>query len=277
MSANPTSVSQPSITSAPPIVLCIGGHDPSGGAGIQADAEAVRAAGAWPCMVVSCLTTQDTCGVRTIIPQPPDQVIAQCRLLLADSMIAACKIGLIGSAATARALVEILDELPDRPVVIDPVLASGAGDDLTDAALLEALRRGLLPRATVITPNLPEARTLAEASDPSECATKLLATGCAWVLLTGTHDATEAVINRLHGTGTPAREWLWPRLPHTYHGSGCTLASHLAGLLARGFEVPAAAEQAQSFTWGSLKRALKTGRCQWTPNRWYAGLPDAGT
>ena len=258
----------------PPVVLCVGGHDPTGGAGIQADAEAVRAAGAWPCTVISCLTAQDSCGVRRVIPQPDEQVIEHCRLLLADSQVAACKIGLVGSADIARSLGELLKELPQLPVVFDPVLASGAGDNLANAALLDNLRTELLPRATIVTPNLPEARILAHAIDPEECAPSLLSTGCPWVLLTGTHDTTEDVVNRLHGTDGSVRAWRWPRLPHSYHGSGCTLASHLAALLALGRAVPDAAERAQSYTWGSLKHAFKTGRCQWTPNREPIGDSD---
>jgi hydroxymethylpyrimidine/phosphomethylpyrimidine kinase len=255
------------MSAAPPVVLCIGGHDPSGGAGLQADIEAVRATGAWPCTVVSCLTTQDTCGVRAVIPQPTAQIIAQCRLLLADSPVAACKIGLLGDAESVRALADLLGELPGLPVVLDPVLASGAGDSLAGPDLLAALRRHLLARCTLITPNLPEAQAVTGLSDPSDCAMGLIEQGCAWALVTGTHAPTDEVINRLQGADGTSRHWRWPRLPHSYHGSGCTLASHLAGLIAQGLGAPEAAERAQRYTWSTLQQAFQTGRCQWTPNR----------
>ncbi len=250
-----------------PVVLCIGGHDPSGGAGIQADAEAVRAAGAWPCTVASCLTTQSTCGVEKVLPQPPEQILDQCRLVLEDSEVRACKIGLIGSAEAGLALGELLAEMRGVPVILDPVLASGSGDRLASSAIVEVLRETLLGRCTLVTPNLPEARALSGLRTPEECSRDLLARGCPWALVTGTHDETEEVVNRLHGVDGSRRQWRWPRLPHSYHGSGCTLASHLAGLVALGLDVPAAAERAQAFTWQTLDRALKTGRCQWTPNR----------
>lgn len=252
---------------APPLVLCIGGHDPSGGAGLQADIEAVRAAGAWPCTLVSCLTAQNTCGVRRLIPQPTHQLIEQARLLLEDATIAACKIGLLAGADQALALAALLGEMPDLPLVLDPVLASGAGDALASRELLDALREGLLPRCTLITPNIPEAQTLAGAGEPDACATTLLGLGCRWALITGTHAPTEGVTNRLYGLDGTRQTWHWPRLPQSYHGSGCTLASHLAGLLARGLAVPEASGQAQAYTWTALEQAFQTGRCQWTPNR----------
>lgn len=252
----------------PPVVLCIGGHDPSGGAGIQADVEAIRAAGAWPCTILSCLTTQNSCGVRQIIPQPTAQILAQCRLILDDSPVVACKIGLLCMPEQAIGLAELLQELPDTPVVLDPVLASGVGDVLASGDLLEALRGTLLPHCTLITPNIPEAQTLAGATDPEECARLLLGLGCGWTLVTGTHAPSDQVVNRLGSRDGTRLEWRWPRLPHSYHGSGCTLASHTAGLLARGLEVPTAVAQAQAYTWSSLQRAFQTGRCQWTPNRW---------
>jgi len=158
-----------------PVVLCIGGHDPSGGAGIQADAEAVRAAGAWPCTVASCLTTQSTCGVEKVLPQPPEQILDQCRLVLEDSEVRACKIGLIGSAKAGLALGELLAEMRGVPVILDPVLASGSGDRLASSAIVEVLRETLLGRCTLVTPNLPEARALSGLRTPEECSRDLLA------------------------------------------------------------------------------------------------------
>lgn len=260
---------------SPPVTLCIGGHDPSGGAGLQADIEAVRAAGAWPFTLVTCITTQDSCGVRRVTPQPTDQLIEQWRVLMDDSPIAACKIGLLAGPEQALALAEMLAGSPDLPVVLDPVLASGAGDVLASGGLREVLRKDLLPRCTLITPNIPEAQTLAGAGNPDDCARGLLGLGCSWTLITGTHAPTAAVINRLCGRDGSRQAWQWPRLPHSYHGSGCTLASHLAGLLARGMAVPDAAAHAQRYTWTALQRAFQTGRCQWTPNRWYKTQDDA--
>jgi hydroxymethylpyrimidine/phosphomethylpyrimidine kinase len=250
-----------------PIVLCVGGHDPSGGAGILADAESTHAALAFPLTLVSALTEQDTCGLSQIHPQPPERIASQWRRLVADSPPAAIKIGLIGDAAIARMLVQLIDGLPTLPVVLDPVLATGAGQPVADAALLDELRGTLLARCTLVTPNLPEARALSGAIAPEDCAARLLDAGARWVLITGTHDETEAVTNRLFGSNGESHNWDWPRLPGQYHGSGCTLASAIAARLAHGMLMEQAVESAQAYTWRTLERALRTGRCQLTPHR----------
>jgi hydroxymethylpyrimidine/phosphomethylpyrimidine kinase len=253
-----------------PVVLCVGGHDPSGGAGIVADAEAVRAAGAFPVTVVSALTEQNTCGLSRIHPQAAVQVDTHCRALLSDCTPGALKIGMIGSAALIDLLGAMIDEEPDLPVVLDPVLASGAGQQVMDAAMLDRLRASLVRRSTLVTPNLPEAQALTGARSPRDCATGLLAAGARWVLITGTHDDTTDVTNWLFNAEGLQQRLDWPRLPGAYHGSGCTLASAIAARLALGAAMPRAVADAQAYTWESLDRALRTGRCQLTPNRLYA-------
>lgn len=253
-----------------PLVLCIGGHDPSGGAGIQADAEAVRAAGLHAATIVTCLTAQDTRGLKGLWPQPPDSVADQCRLILADSLVKVIKIGLIGSTALARWLCQLGDDYPRLPLILDPVLAAGAGQKIADATLFDQAEYNLIGRCTLVTPNLPEARALSGAQDPAGCAERILARGCEWVLITGTHDRSPDVINRLYGMDGSERAWRWPRLPHEYHGSGCTLASAIAARLGLGQPMAEAVQEAQAYTWQSLKTAIRTGQGQWTPNRLYA-------
>jgi hydroxymethylpyrimidine/phosphomethylpyrimidine kinase len=255
-----------------PLVLCVGGHDPSGGAGILADAEAVQASHAFPLTVITALTEQDTCGLARLHPQPAEQIEAHCRRLMNDSPPSALKIGLIGGADIARMLARFIDTLAAAeqarfPVVLDTVLATGAGQSVADAALLDAVREALIPRCTLVTPNLPEARALTGTDAPEDCAERLLAAGAPWVLITGTHDNTEAVTNRLFGANGERHAWDWPRLPGEYHGSGCTLASAIAARLAHGMTLVSAVESAQAYTWTALERALRTGRCQLTPNR----------
>jgi hydroxymethylpyrimidine/phosphomethylpyrimidine kinase len=253
-----------------PAVLCASGHDPSGGAGTSADAEAVRAAGAHALGVITCLTAQDTCGLRHLWPQPPAQVDEQCRSLLDDSRVAAVKIGLLGSVALVDVLAGILESRPNLPAVLDPVLATGSGQSVADTALCDGMRRRLLPMIAVATPNVPEAEALSGGSSPDDCAERLLRLGCPWVLITGTHAQTTEVTNRLYGRDRTRLSWNWPRLRGEYHGSGCTLASAIAARLALGQSVPDAVAEAQTYTWQSLARARRTGRCQLTPNRLYA-------
>jgi hydroxymethylpyrimidine/phosphomethylpyrimidine kinase len=194
----------------------------------------------------------------------------QCRAILADSRVGGVKIGLLGSSAVIRVLSQLADEHADLPWVLDPVLAAGGGEPLTDAALLNQLRNNLLGRCTLITPNLPEARTLSCATETDNCAGRLLETGCRWVLISGTHADTPQVVNRLYGRNGSYREWSWPRLPGEYHGSGCTLASAIAARLVRGLDMVPAVEEAQAYTWHSLEKGLRTGRCQLIPNRLHA-------
>lgn len=253
-----------------PIVLCVGGHDPSGGAGILADAEAVRAAGAFPITVISALTEQNTCELSRIYPQPAEQVDGQCRALLRDCSPAALKIGLLGSSRVLRVLNTLIDENPGLPVVLDPVLGSGAGQQVVDAAMLNQLRKNLIGRSTLVTPNLPEAQSLTGAHSPADCAAGLIAMGAEWALITGTHDDTADVSNWLFNAGGLQQRLDWPRLDGNFHGSGCTLASAIAARLALGMAMPEAVAAAQAYTWETLSRGFRSGRCQLTPNRLYA-------
>lgn len=252
---------------SPPLVLCLSGHDPTGGAGIQADVETLSAIGCRACTVVTALTRQDTCDVHELWPQQAEDFLAQARLLIADLPIAGVKIGLLGTSEIAHATARLLDELPNLPVVLDPILAAGGGRNLARADLIAAIQSQLLPLTTVLTPNTPEARKLAGGPEnPEDCAAELLRLGCGHVLITGTHEDSETVVNRLFRPGA-TKSWSWPRLPHDYHGSGCTLASALAGFLALGMDLDSAAGAAQDFTWRALAAGRRLGKGQYLPDR----------
>jgi hydroxymethylpyrimidine/phosphomethylpyrimidine kinase len=169
-----------------------------------------------------------------------------------------------------RAVSEVISQHSTVPFVVDPVLASGRGDALAQDDAIEALRRLILPHTTVLTPNSLEARRLADgASDLAECARRLVDQGCDYVLITGTHEEGADVVNVLYDARGVVREDRWPRLPASYHGSGCTLAAAIAAELARGLKPPAAAHAAQRFTWESLAAGFKPGRGQFLPNRFF--------
>jgi hydroxymethylpyrimidine/phosphomethylpyrimidine kinase len=253
-----------------PCLLAIGGHDPSGGAGIQADIEAAAANGCHCTSAITCITFQDSCNVRALAPLPAQQVIAQVEAVLADCRIGAIKIGLLGSAEIALALAERLSAQPEIPLVLDPVLAAGGGTPLANEQLLNTIRQRLLPLTTLITPNSPEARRLAAGPQAlARCATKLLQQGTKAVLITGTHEASDAVINSLYLPDGQHHSSSWPRLPDDYHGSGCTLASACAARLARGEPLQSAVDNALEFTWQSLRHSFRNGRCQAIPDRLY--------
>lgn len=254
---------------SPPVVLVLGGHDPTGGAGVHADSEAIAAHGAHGVTLVTALTAQDTHGVEHWWATDPGALRAQARRLLADVAVRACKVGLVPTPEVAAVVREILAGMPRVPLVLDPVLASGRGDPLgrgDEAANLG----GLLPRVDVLTPNSGEARRLGGSDDLDAACARLSTAGPEWVLVTGGHETGAEVENRVwrHGRLIDVRSW--PRLPHGYHGSGCTLAAAIAALLARGLPPLEAMGQAQAYTWETLRRARVIGGGQRLPHRLYA-------
>ncbi len=258
-----------------PIVMTFSGHDPSGGAGIQADIESLASIGCRAAPVITALTVQDTRDVLAATPLNADQVTAQARAVLADLPIAAFKIGMLGSAANAAAIHAIVQDYPDLPLVLDPVLASGGGTALGSDGLLEALRTLLLPCTTLLTPNSYEARTLAAYGESlDDCALDLLEQGADYVLVTGTHEDTTHVINTLYHEQQLLESFSWERLPHSYHGSGCTLAAAIAGLLAHGLDPFQAVHEAQEFTWNALKAGDRPGKGQYLPDRLFWSRQD---
>jgi hydroxymethylpyrimidine/phosphomethylpyrimidine kinase len=263
----------------PPLVLSFAASDPTGGAGLQADLLTIAALGGHPLSVLTALTVQDTSGVTRVRAIEADLVAAQASCLLADMPVRAFKLGVLGSRENAAVVADILERHPEVPVVCDPVLASGRGDLLAADDPVPALRELILPRCTLATPNSLEARRLAGREDLEACARALLEMGSKYVLITGTHEASEDVVNVLygpHGTGRKPvvlRKDAWPRLPGSYHGSGCTLASAIACHLAAGCAVEEAARHAQEFTWQSLKAGFAAGRGQRLPDRFFKIRP----
>lgn len=264
----------------PPVVLVIAGNDPSGGAGLAADIEAIISQGCHVLPILSCIIVQNTCEVVTLETVHPDLLLQQARVVLEDLPVDAIKIGLLGSEENVEAVHELVTDYADIPVILDPIVNAGSGDALCDQATVEAMIELLIPYTTVLTPNSNEARLLIPGADSATAAVPaLLETGCEWILLTGTHVNTESVINRLYSQNEETEEFSWPRLPHTYHGSGCTLSSALAGLVARGLNIPEAAAQAQDYTWHALQNGYRLGMGQLHPNRlfWAEETDDEST
>jgi len=240
---------------------------------MQADLLTLAALGCHPLSVVTAITVQDTHGVQDVLPIGAAQVAAQADCLFADFAVAAFKLGVLGSAENIAAIAERLNRHSHTPVVLDPVLASGRGDPLASEAMLEALRGRLLPRATIVTPNSIEARRLAGEADDApleRCARRLLELGCANVLITGTHEVGDEVINTLYDARGMLRRDRWSRLPGSYHGSGCTLASAIAARLARGRGLEQAVREAEEYTWHTLAAGFKPGGGQFIPDRMFA-------
>lgn len=253
----------------PPMVLTFAASDPTGGAGVQADLLTIAALECHPLSVVTGVTVQDTVGVARMMPLEAEWIRAQAEGLLADIEVAAFKAGVLGSAANVRAVSEIVAARSAIPFVVDPVLASGRGDSLAAQDAIEALRELVLPHTTVLTPNSLEARRLAAEKDLATCARRLIDDGCEYVLITGTHEESPQVVNTLYDEDGVVREDRWPRLPHSYHGSGCTLASAIAARLAHGAEPAEAVREAQQFTWQALAAGFRAGKGQLLPHRFF--------
>ncbi len=270
----------PSESSAlPPIVLAFAATDPSGGAGLQADVLTLASMGCHPLTVVTAATIQDTMGIEEIMALDAEWVADQARCVLEDMPVTAIKIGVIGSIENITAIAEVVSDYPEVPLVLDPVLASGRGDELATDEMISALRELLIPQTTIITPNSIEARRLVQEDgeddlDLAECASRLLALGCEYVLITGTHENTTQVVNTLYSQEGVVRTDSWERLPGSYHGSGCTLASAIAATIANGLNISDAVKDAQEYTWQTLKAAFRPGMGQHIPDRLFWARED---
>jgi hydroxymethylpyrimidine/phosphomethylpyrimidine kinase len=255
--------------SSPPTVLIVAGNDPSGGAGVAADLQTVTALGGHPAPVITALTVQDTRNATAVVPADADLVVDQIRAVLEDQTVAAVKIGLLASAAIARAVAHVLAETQQpMPVVLDPVLVAAGGAALAEQDLERVLVNSLMPLASIVTPNAHEIRALApDADTPEDRARRLLESGCGFVLAKGGDEPSADVENVLYGADGTVRRWTWSRLPHEYHGSGCTLAAAIATGLARGRSPGEAVDAAQIWTQAALAAAFRPGRGQHVPLR----------
>jgi len=256
----------------PPVVLTFAASDPSGGAGLQADILTLASMGCHPLSVVTAITVQDTLGVEGMQALDAEWVADQARCLLEDMPVDAFKIGVLGSVEIIAAIAEIVSDYPDVPLVFDPVLASGRGDAFATEEMTDAMRELLLPHTTILTPNSMEARRLADVDDDDDaslvlCAERLIEMGAEYVLVTGTHEATPDVVNTLYAKSGVVRSDTWARLPGSFHGSGCTLASAIAAMLANGLDLAEAVREAQDYTWQTLRKAYRPGMGQFLPDR----------
>ena len=266
---------------SPPIVLVFAASDPSGGAGVQADILTLSSMGCHPLSALTAVTVQDTLGVQQVLPLDAEWVADQARCVLEDMPVSVFKLGLLGSVEVIAAIAEVVSDYPEVPLVLDPVLASGRGDELVTEDMVAAMRELLIPQTTVLTPNSLEARRLAqEESDENEfppldeCARRLLGMGCEYVLITGAHENTPEVVNTLYARQGVVRADAWQRLPGSYHGSGCTLASAIAATLANGLDIGEAVRDAQEYTWQALRSGYRPGMGQNIPDRLFWARED---
>jgi hydroxymethylpyrimidine/phosphomethylpyrimidine kinase len=245
------------------IAVTIAGSDSSGGAGIQADLKTFAALGVYGASVITALTAQNTQGVRAIHDVPADFIRAQIDAVFSDLDIAAVKIGMLSQAATIEAVAQGLVAHHARNIVLDPVMVATSGDRLLVPEAVEALRKLLIPRALVVTPNLPEAAALTGASvarneqEMEVQARELLALGARNVLIKGGHGSGEESLDLLIGQGEVVRLSAKRIATRNLHGTGCTLSSAIAAGLAKGLDLKVAAREAKVYVTAAIAAADK--------------------
>jgi hydroxymethylpyrimidine/phosphomethylpyrimidine kinase len=247
-------------------VLVIAGSDSGGGAGIQADIKTITALDAFAATAITALTAQNTVGVHGVMPVPPDFIRQQIDVVMSDIGADVIKLGMLGNAATINAVCDALAAFaPGVPVVLDPVMVAKGGHALLAAEAVDVLRRRLLPMATVITPNLPEAeallgQTIATVAEMRTAAAALLMSGVPAVLLKGGHLLSETVTDLL-ATAAGIEEFAAPRIStrHT-HGTGCSTASAVAAGLAQGMTLRDAVIRARAYVRAAIQAAPGLGQ-----------------
>jgi hydroxymethylpyrimidine/phosphomethylpyrimidine kinase len=246
------------VAATPPRLLSIAGSDSGGGAGIQADLKAFARCGAHGMTAITAITAQNTVGVASVHPVPPEEIVAQVRAVVEDIGLDAVKIGMLGTLETIAAVERALGLVGEAPVVLDPVMVAESGAVLLDDDARRALRERLVPRAAVVTPNLAEARVLAQADEnasPDELARALHRLGPGAVVVTGGH--REETVDLFFDGGEPV-EIPGERHPDgAAHGSGCTHSSALASHLALGLEPLEAARRAKQVASDAVRDGLR--------------------
>jgi hydroxymethylpyrimidine/phosphomethylpyrimidine kinase len=257
-----------------PRVLVCAATDPTNGAGLVADCLTLQSLGIYPLGVVTAVTAQDTVGVKSVYPLSVASVRDQWRVLVDDIVPQAIKVGMVGTGCLLEAVCNELSQLDATiPVVIDPVLASGRGDLLSDRSMHERYRHlSLIQHTVLLTPNYKEFYQIMGASE--HISVKALVEdffqhrdSASWLLLKGVHAPTQTVKHQLFGKNGVYQSFECERLLGEYHGSGCTLASAIAAYLVLGESVQGAVERAQNYVFSALKQAFQYGKGQYLPNR----------
>ena len=239
-----------------PTVLCFSGLDPSGGAGIQADIEAIGQSGAHSAVACTALTIQNSQQVFGFEATSKELLLAQANAVVGDLPIQCVKSGMLGTTDNISVLVEFLTKHPKYKYVLDPVLVANSGGSLGDQATLVKAFADLIPLATILTPNTVELRALTGLDNLDEATAKLFEMGAHAVLVKGGHEDTpDHIRNALYIEGKLVSETKCPRLDGEYHGSGCSLASFIAGRLALGDDIKDAVHHAETWLFGVLKNA----------------------
>lgn len=251
-----------------PCVMTFSVCDPTGGSGIQADAETLMSMGCHCSPIVTCVSVRDTTQIIGHDALSTSSLIEQTRAILEDIPIQCFKIGMLGKVEHVEALHAICRDYPHIPAVIDPKLYISSNNLVVEDELLIAVKELLMPAATITTLSTYEARLLANNADNLDaCAQQLLEGGSKYLLITGSLEQSQIVRNTLYTEHRKLQSYEWQRLPYQYLGAGCTLSAAIAGLIAQGQAAEQAAHHAQEYVWESLKHSYRIGMGRHIPNR----------
>ena len=257
-------------TNAVPVVMSFAENDPSGGSGIQADIEALASMGCHCAPIITALTIQDSVGIKESSACSTSLLISQARVVLEDLPISVIKLGMFGNVENIEAIHSILQDYPEIPVVLDPVLSSIYEPQAYDPEIIDAIVSLILPNTTICIPSTDEAQALAPEADNLESSIQEIMTlGVSYVLLTGISNQAKTVINRLFSNHRELETFEWQRLNSQYHGAGYTLSASISGLLAQNLDPMSAVYEAQEYTWGTLQQGYRIGMGKQLPNRFF--------
>ena len=245
-------------------VLLFSGLDPSGAAGVSADIETINQFGVTPLPIITTLTVQNTQRVLSLEPTKSSLLELQFKLIDEDISFNTVKIGLLGSPYQVKVISKLLREKRGVNIVLDPIISSSTEHVLSSNEMIDAIKKELIPLCLILTPNLAELNALAPGLNEESAISSL---NCPWVLLTTSDSSEIQVEHRLYHDSNLIRKFTYKKLAGQYHGSGCTLSSAIAALVALDVPVEDACEKALDYTYQSLLSAKKVGKMQYHPNR----------
>ena len=245
-------------------VLVLSGLDPCGGAGISADIETLNQFGVTSLPIVTSLTVQNTESVIGVSEVDSGLITKQFNHLLQDVNFSVVKVGLIASKGQASTILSLLSSLTNPIIVLDPIISSGSSNELLDNETIKAIKEKLIPVVDVLTPNLNELQILCPNKDEQQAIKSL---PCEWVLVTTSDSSVDEIEHRLYHHAELVERFNYTKLPGSYHGSGCTLASAISALLSLGVNTDIACNKALEYTYQTLLNAKSIGKMQYHPNR----------
>ena len=245
-------------------VLLFSGLDPSGAAGVSADIETINQFGVTPLPIITTLTAQNTQRVLSLEPTKSSLLELQFKLIDEDISFNTVKIGLLGSPYQVKVISKLLRDRRGVNIILDPIISSSTEHVLSSNEMIDAIKKELIPLCLILTPNLAELNALAPGLNEESAISSL---NCPWVLLTTSDSSEIQVEHRLYHDSNLIRKFTYKKLAGQYHGSGCTLSSAIAALVALDVGVEDACEKALDYTYQSLLSAKKVGKMQYHPNR----------